>query len=128
MQAGKLRHRITLESLTQVQGTGGKLVDTWTPVPQAIRIPAEVLPDRAGEFFAAAQVQATTNALIRMRHLDGVVPTMRAIHHIRPGVDEYYDIEGVVAFQSRLRELRLMCIKRDAEGWRRGTDLKNASA
>lgn len=123
MQAGKLRHVLTVEKVTQVQGAGNKLTDQWSPVYARIR--GEVLPDRAQEFFGAREVQSTTNALIRIRQLAGIEPTMRVVHHIAPGVDEYWSIEGVVPFQSRLREVRLMCLKRDAEGWRRGTDLRN---
>lgn len=124
MQGGKLRHRITIEVLQKRQGPTGKILDDeWTPVFS--REAAEVLPDRAGEFFAAQQVQATGNALIRMRHRDGVTAEMRVRHHIAPGVDDFYDIQGVVPFQSRWRELRLMCLRRDAEGFRRGTDIEN---
>lgn len=127
MQRGKFRHKLTIERPDKTQDPDtGKIVEVWVIV--AARISAEVLPDRAGEFFGARQVQATTNALIRISHREGVTPKMRAVHHIRPGLDEYWDIEGVVPFQSRLREIRLMCVKRDAEGFRRGADLKNAEA
>ena len=124
MQGGKLRHRVTIERLEKRQGPTGKILDdSWVAVLE--REPAEVLPDRAGEFFAANQVQSTGNALIRMRHRDGIKADMRVRHHISPGVDEFYDIQGVVPFQSRWRELRLMCLRRDAEGFRRGTDVSN---
>lgn len=125
MQPGKLRHRITIQQKTTTQAASGKLSETWAAIATATRIPAEVLPDRAGEFFAARQVQATTNALIRLRYREGITAEMRVVHHIRPGLDEYYDVGGVVHFQSRYRELRLMCTKRDAEGFRRGADLSN---
>lgn len=124
MQGGKLRHRVTIERLKKQQGPTGLIPeDDWEPILE--REPAEVLPDRAGEFFAANQVQANGNALIRMRHRDGITAEMRVRFHISPGVDEFYDIQGVVPFQSRWRELRLMCLRRDAEGFRRGSDLSN---
>lgn len=126
MQRGKFRHRLTIEEPVKEQDSKGKILTSWRTV--AARISAEVLPDRAGEFFGAAQVQATTNALIRISQRDGITPKMRAVHHVKPGVDEYWDIEGVVPFQHRFREIRLMCVKRDAEGFRRGADLKNAEA
>lgn len=126
MQRGKLRHRLTIEEPVKAQDSKGQIIETWVPV--ATRISAEVLPDRAGEFFGAAQVQATTNALIRISQRDGITPKMRAVHHVKPGHDEYWDIQGVVPFQYGGQEIRLMCLKREAEGFRRGTDLKNAGA
>lgn len=127
MQPGKLRHRVTIERLLKQQGPTGKIpVDSWVTVLD--RAPAEVLPDRAGAFFAADQVQGTTNAMIRMRHSDAVLSItdqMRARHHVAPGVDEFWDIEGVVPLQYRRREMRLMCLQRQAEGFRRGSDVSN---
>lgn len=127
MQPGKLRHRVTIQRLVKQQGPTGKILpDSWETVLD--REPAEVLPGRAGEFFAAQQIQGTTNAMIRMRHRQEVVHivgTMRAVHHVEPGLDEYWTIEGSVPFQYRFRELRLMCQRRDAEGFRRGTDVSN---
>jgi head-tail adaptor len=123
MQPGKLRHRATIEENRRTQGPTGKLSDNWVPVIS--RWPCEVLPDRAGDFFAARQVQYQMNAMIRGRHDSRIRPGMRAVHHIAPGVDEYYNIEGAIPFQYRFREMRLMCLRRDAEGFRRGTDIAN---
>ena len=127
MQPGKLRHRVTIQRLLKQQGPTGLIPeDRWEPILP--REPAEVLPDRAGEFFAAQQVQATTHAMIRMRHrqeIDSTTDTLRAVHHVAPGVDEYWPIAGAVPFQYRRREMRLMCVRRDSEGFRRGTDLDN---
>lgn len=123
MQPGKLRHRVTIEENRPTQSPTGKLSDNWVAVLE--RAPAEVLPDRAGDFFAAQQVQHTTNAMIRMRYAAVIQAGMRARHHVAPGVDEFWDIAGRVHFQSRFREVRLMCLQRDAEGFRRGQDVIN---
>lgn len=124
MHSGKLRHRISIERKLETQDAStGAIVVTWATF--AHRISAEVLPDRATEYFAAQQLQSSTNALIRIRYRDGVEPTMRIQHHLSNQIAEVYDIEGVVHFQSGFRELRLMCLKRDAEGFRRGADVVN---
>jgi len=125
MQSGKFQHLITIESPTPTQSDGGDDVLTWAALPGFSRIFGEVLPDRAGEFFAAKQIQATRNAMIRLYYQPGISEKMRVVHHVRPGLDEYYDVAGLVSFQSRQRELRLMCIWREAEGYRRGADLEN---
>lgn len=125
MQSGKFQHLITIERPTRPQNDAGDLVETWEPLTGFVRIFAEVLPDRAGEFFASRQIQSTTNAMIRLYYQPGIDPTMRVRHHVRPDFDEVWEIHGVVPYQSRQRELRLMCTKRDAEGYRRGVDLEN---
>lgn len=128
MQSGKFVHLITIERRIAPQGETGNITETWEAVPGFARIMGEVLPDRASEFFGAKQIQATTNALVRLYYQPGIDPTMRVVHHVRPGVDEYWGIEGAVDYQRRQRELRLYCLQRDAEGYRRGTDLTNAEA
>lgn len=125
MQSGKFQHLITIEQLTEAQASGGNIAQIWTPLAGFARIPAEVLPDRAGEFFAARQIETTMNAMVRLYFQPGIDSTMRVVHHVRPGMDQFWDIQGVVPFQFRQTELRLMCLWRDAEGARRGTDLKN---
>jgi SPP1 family predicted phage head-tail adaptor len=125
MQSGKFQHLITIESPTRSQTDAGDDVETWAPLAGFTRIFAEVLPDRAGEFFAARQIQATRNAMVRLYYQPGITEKMRLVHHVREDLDEYYDIAGVVSFQSRQRELRLMCTWREAEGYRRGADLEN---
>jgi head-tail adaptor len=130
MNPGKLRHRVTIERQVKVQNPAtGEIVSDYVAVEGMERLSAEVLPDRASEFFAGRQIQATQNAMIRMRWRNGVDATMRAKHHLSDGADpivEYWDISGVVHFQDRFREMRLMCLQRDAEGFRRGVDLVNA--
>lgn len=130
MQTGKLRHVVTIEYPQENQNpVTGEVTSTWLPVPGCERIRAEVLPDRASEFFATRQIQSTQNAMIRLRFRHGIDAKMRVKHHLKDGPDgivEYWDINGAVHFQDRFRELRLMCLQRDADGFRRGIDLVNA--
>lgn len=125
MQSGKFQHLLTIQRKVATQSDDGDDVEQWEPLPGFARIFGEVLPDRAGEFLAARQVQATRNALIRLYYQPGITEQMRVVHHVREDLDEYWDVQGVVHFQSRQRELRLMCIWREAEGYRRGVDLEN---
>jgi len=128
MQSGKFVHLISIEAPARPQDSGGDFAETWAAVPGFARIMGEVLPDRASEYFAAKQIVATQNALIRLYYQPGIDATMRVVHHVRPGQDEYWDINGAVPFQHRQRELRLYCIAREAEGYRRGVDLENPEA
>lgn len=125
MQLGNYKHRVTIERPQKTQDPQGNFAEVWQPVQGFVRIQAEVLPERAGEFFSAKQPQSTVNALVKLRYQPGIEPTMRLVHHVRPGMDEYYDIQGVFNVRSAQEETRLMCLRRDAEGWRRGVDLVN---
>lgn len=128
MQSGKFIHLLTIERPARPQDAGGNFAEAWQPIPEFTRIMGEVLPDRASEFFTSRQVQATRNALIRLYYQPTIDETMRVVHHVRPGQDEYWDIAGAVPFQHRQRELRLYCTWREAEGSRRGEDLENPEA
>lgn len=128
MQSGKFQQLITIQRALRPQNAGGDLAETWEDVSGFARIMAEVLPDRATEFFASRQIIGTTNALIRLYFQPGIDQGMRVVHHVRTDLNEYWDIQGVISFQSRQRELRLMCLARDAEGYRRGVDLLNPPA
>lgn len=125
MQAGKLQHLISIEHRASSQNDAGDFEDVWEAVPGFARIMAEVLPDRAQEFFAAQQIQASRNALVRLYFQPGITERMRVVHHKRPGLNEYWDIVGCIDFQSKQRELRLMCQWWESEGYRRGADLPN---
>lgn len=128
MQSGKFVHLLTIERRLPTQDGTGNIAETWEPLPGFVRIMGEVLPDRASEFFGAKQIQATKNAMVRLYYQPGPDATMRVVHHVRPGIDDYWDIAGSLDLQGRQRELRLYCLQRDAEGYRRGTDLQNAEA
>lgn len=128
MQSGKFVHLVTIEQPSLPQDARGNFSEVWLPVPGFTRIFAEVLPDRATEYFAAKQIQATRNAVVRLYYQPGITPAMRLVHHKRPDLDEYWDIAGAVDFQDRQREVRLYCTWREAEGYRRGTDLDNPDA
>ena len=89
MQAGKLRHRVTLQRLVPAQDPlTGAVSDTWSDVAT---VWASVEPLSAREFLQAAALSSQFVARIRIRPLAGVMPSMRIIHGERT-----YNIEGVL--------------------------------
>lgn len=128
MEPLKPIHRLTFEFRTETQGAGGNLVETWAPLPGFVRIQGEVLPGRGDEFFSARQINATETGQIKVRYQPELQQGMRAVHHVRPGIDDYWYIEGRQDIQARGRELWLYVVKRYAEGYRRGADLENPPA
>ena len=90
MNAGQLRHRVTIESRqeTQDQNTG-EITSTWR---KFVDVWASVEPLSAREFIAAQATQSQVSARIVIRFLDGVTAKMR----IRHG-STVYNIAGVLA-------------------------------
>lgn len=115
MQAGRLRHRITLQSLVpNSRGAAGGQIKAWTDFVTAI--PAEVASVSGREFFASTQIQTQVSTKITIRYRDGVDATMRVIHITRNG-PVYYAIEAPLP-DAKKRFLTLMCTLRNAEGLR----------
>lgn len=111
MQAGKLRHRVTLQS--RVAGSpqkkpSGAPDDSWTAFAT---VAASIEPLRGREFLEAQAVQAKIDVRIRIRYLAGVTAAMRVVHD---GL--VYPIEAVIDPQLRHRELELMCSQGVANG------------
>lgn len=105
MQAGKLRHRLMIQSLpdTPTRGTSGeeKVDDSeWQNVAM---IWGSVEPLAGREFFAAQQVNADVSHRIRLRYLPGITPKMR----LKFG-DRIFDIVNSLNIEERNRELELL--------------------
>lgn len=101
MQAGKLRHRVTIQEKDVTQNDYGEEVITWDDVAT---VWGAVEPLQGREFLEAQRLGAEVNTRIRIRHRDGIVPEMRVSWG-----DHAYDIEAVIAIEERQREIHLMC-------------------
>lgn len=104
MRAGKLRHRLTLQSPTgAVDATFGGQTHAYTDTATVWgSVEPAVLMGR--EQFAAAQLQAELTHRITIRYRAGVTPKMRVSWDSRT-----FDIEQVVNVEERDRELHLLC-------------------
>jgi SPP1 family predicted phage head-tail adaptor len=81
MKAGALRHRITVEQLTETQDPStGAVSQAWTTF--AADVPCDVLPLSGREILAAAAADSGQRMrfVIRYGNSVGVVPTMRISH------------------------------------------------
>jgi len=101
LRAGQLRHRVKIQSATQVQSASGEVTRTWTT--DAV-VWASVDPLTGREFIDAQQVSAGLSHRVRMRHRDGVSPKMRIEHDGRT-----LQVESVMNVGERNRELELLC-------------------
>ena len=98
MEAGRLRHRVTIQERVTVQDPNGDPVVTWTD--WATNVPAEILPVSGREFLAGQGITAQVTVKIRIRWRRGLKPTMRFVHAVdlsgSPILYYYYNIAGIL--------------------------------
>jgi SPP1 family predicted phage head-tail adaptor len=116
MQAGRLRHRVTLQSRDDIRGSTGEMTFSWSDLAE---VWASVEPVAGREFFAAAQVQSNVDTRIRIRYRPGLTEKIRVKFASDPAslYPEYFDVVAVLNQNERDREIHLMCKRVVAEGW-----------
>lgn len=105
MQAGKLRHRVTLQKLPDEpnRNTFGEEMDDDSQWDDVATVWASVEPLSARERLTAQQLYGEVTGRIRMRYYPGLHPKMRAVFENRK-----FNIEGIVNKDERNIELELM--------------------
>lgn len=114
VSAGKLRHRITIQSRidTQDSVTGENKV-TWVDTDWK-RIPAAIEPFSAREFISAQSQQSEVSLRIVIRFRSGINSSMRIINN-RTG--EIYNIHGDLTDKdSNMEHLTIPCSRGVNEG------------
>ena len=101
MLAQRLRHRVTIEKVTETRDADGGVVTAWAALHSAV--PAEIVPVSGREFVAAQAAQAGITARMTIRYMAGITPKMRVVH----GAD-IYNIEAVLPDPTLRRHLTLM--------------------
>lgn len=101
MNAGKLRHRVTIQELVRTDDGYGGITETWQDVAT---VWAAVEPLRGNERYRAQQVQAELTHKVAMRYRVGVKPQMRLLYAGR-----VLEIEAVIDVEERHRWLELLC-------------------
>jgi SPP1 family predicted phage head-tail adaptor len=105
MQAGKLRHRIKIQTLVDSQGADfgeAKL----TPSVYAVGVPAAVEPLSGRELINADKVEAGVTHRVRMRWMPGIEPKMQIVIGTRT-----LNIMSVIDKHERRIELELLCLE-----------------
>jgi len=103
MQAGKLRHRVTIEQPTETQDAYGSVVQSWATLAT---VWAAIEPVTGRERFATTgDVRYAENEVhIRIRYRDDITPKMRVVHG-----SDVYNIRAVMDRWGRGQELLLRC-------------------
>lgn len=101
MVAGKLRHRVTIQSKSHTVDDYGGPVETWADVAT---VSASIEPLNGRELIAAQAVNSETTGKIRIRYIEGITAAHRIVFGSR-----YYNITAPpINFEERNRELILM--------------------
>lgn len=101
MQAGRLRHRVNIEQVTETRDADGGVVTSWATLHS--KVPAEIVPLSGREFVAAQAAQAGITARLTIRYMAGITPKMRVVHG-----SDIYNIEAVLPDPTLRRHLTLM--------------------
>lgn len=103
MQAGRLRHRVTIKYKVSTPNALGEEVVIWTDLDT---VWASVEPLRGREYMDSRQAQADVDTRIRMRYQDGIAirPSMRIYFGSR-----VFEIVSVINVWEKRRELQVMC-------------------
>lgn len=103
MEAGELRHRITLlNPADELDGTGQPAsYSDWATVWAAVN------PLSGRDLFAAQQLQSEVTHRVKIRYRAGVNSAMR----VRFGT-RIFEIDSVIDPEERHEELHLMCTER----------------
>lgn len=89
MRAGKLRHKVTIQSPGPAQDPdSGDMVPSWTDFAS---VWASIEPLSARDFIAAQANQSEITARIVIRYREGILPTMRILHR-----GKVYAIQGAL--------------------------------
>lgn len=101
MRAGKLRHQITINTVTTTQNEHGE--DVPTPVAFAT-VWADVHQLNGTELWRAQQVNSVATHRVMLRYLPGVTPEMSILHQGRTlNILDVNDVDG------RHKEIDLTC-------------------
>jgi len=100
MQAGKLRHRVTFQQLTEQKDTHGAGKNTWVDV---CTVYARIRPLTGRSLFAAQQNHSEVTGMIDIRYDARITAKMRAVFE-----GKIYSIHAVIDPELRHKELNLM--------------------
>ena len=103
VRAGKLRHRVTLEQRSSTVDDAGQNTDSWSSYRTCY---AEVIDKGGAEKIRGQQVDATIQAVVRIRHPEGTFPEPE--HRVTFG-SRTLNIESVQRRDSHDREVWLYC-------------------
>lgn len=115
MRAGLLNRRVTFQRYAEVRSASGEVTREWEDWRT---VWASVMPLSGNKLFAAEQLQSQLTHTVRVRYQPGYRTNQRIVHEVEPGVLQYMAIEAVIPIRDDKHHMDIMCVLREAEGWR----------
>lgn len=116
MRAGPMRHKVTIQEVTETQDSYGQASESWATF--ATRW-ASIEPIAGREYFASRTENSEADVRIRLRWDRALVAltTKHRVLYTLPLLDEspetsqtrIFDIEAILNMRERNREIVLMC-------------------
>ena len=100
MQAGRLKHRITIQQQIKSQNAMHEWITTYE---DWATIWASIEPNRGRMYFEAKQANSEVEGRIIIRYRKGVLPTMRVTYG-----DKIFNIISIIHPKENQRELNLL--------------------
>ena len=106
MEAGKLRHRVTIQELTLTPDAHGGNIETWSDLATvwAKVEPAITRAASTWEFWTSQQLNISLAYIVTIRYLENINPLNRVKFGTR-----IFKIHAVINPSEGRRELQLMC-------------------
>jgi SPP1 family predicted phage head-tail adaptor len=101
MEAGKLRHRITIQSLTEAKN---ELAETEETPASVVTLWASVEPLSGRELFLVQQYSSEITHRVRIRYYPGLTPRHQIVFGSRT-----FNIISIINKEERNIELELLC-------------------
>lgn len=108
MNAGELRHQVTIQQKAITADAFGGPVESWTDV---VTVWARVEPLQGRELATAQSVNAEITTRITMRYRPWVIPANRIVFE-----GKYYNLQSVIDPDLKHRELIIMASEGLNEG------------
>lgn len=101
MRAGRLRHRVEIQTLGETRDPAGDVVPAWTT---DATVWAGIEPLRGRELVTAERIEGRTPIRVRMRHYPGLTSANRLLFGSRE-----LNIDSVASIRETDREMEVMC-------------------
>lgn len=101
IEAGRLRHRVAIQSATEAQNDLGEVEKTWATTAT---VWGAVEPLTGRELWQAQQVSAEITHRVRMRYRSGLTPKNRILFGSR-----ILEINAILNPEERNIDLELLC-------------------
>lgn len=105
MRAGRLKHKVTIESPIEVPDEAGEWEVAIWGVYATRR--AEITPLSGTEQFRAQHLDPEVTHSMRMRFVKGITPEMRIVWG-----DRIFDIQSALNVEERSREIEILATER----------------